>query len=94
MPDSLYPCTESKPARRQPGEHCKAMRWRSHARDFSAPVKGVQPRRGFAFSGSLSRLRFLVGKMVGNGVRRPTEGGPGTQLPSILPTNGLFNRNL
>ena len=93
MPDSLRPCTESKPTRRQPGEHCKAMRWRSHACDFSAPVRGVQPRTGFAFSGSLSRLRFLVGKMVGNGLRRPPRGVPERKFPSILPSNGLFNRN-
>jgi hypothetical protein len=35
------------------------MRWRSHARDFSAPVRGVQPRLGFAerisFAASFAR---------------------------------------
>jgi hypothetical protein len=70
MPDSLYPCTESKPARRQPGEHCKAMRWRSHVRDFSAPVRGVQPRLGFAerISFAASFARWQDGR---DGVRGP-----------------------
>ena len=69
MPDSLYPCTESKPARRQPGEHCKAMRWRSHARDFSAP-QGRAAANVIRFGISFA-ARSIVGKMVGNGVRKP-----------------------
>jgi hypothetical protein len=90
MPDSLYPFTESKPAWRRPGEHCGAMRWRQATHGTFQPRPGACSRecdslRGISFAASLESLVRWSG-------RSEDPPGPGTQLPSILPSNGLFSR--
>jgi hypothetical protein len=91
MPDSLYPCTESKPARRQPGEHCPGGQCGgvSHARDFQplqrASSRECDPPRGISFAASLESLVRWSG-------RSADPPGPRTQLPSILPSSRFFNR--
>jgi hypothetical protein len=80
MPDSLHPCTESKPARRQPGEHCRRQ-------CGGVATRGTfQPRQGRAAANVIWDLfrgsfRTLV-SWSGRSEEAPS--GPGTQIPSIL----------
>jgi hypothetical protein len=76
MPDSLYPCTESKPGRRQPDEHCKAMRWRQ-------PRTGLSPCRAWPLFGALRGVHAEVR------ARRMTRSGRGAAETYFRPGGNL-----
>jgi hypothetical protein len=63
------------------------MRWRGHARDFSAPLKG---RVGREWDPLWERFRGLyrsLGRWSGNEVVEASKRGFGTEFPSIFPAS-------